>query len=270
VTILEMPSWWTVRRVAAVLVCVSSVLLAAMVWVVMLRRRVGAQTKLIEHKIQKEATIEERTRIARELHDTLAQGFVGIAFQLEAVATHLDDSAGEAREHLDLALTMVRHSLGEARRSVLNLRAQSLETSDLAGALVETTRSLLTDSRVRFELSTEGRPRRLPAFVENNTLRIGQEAITNAIKYSLADHIQIHLRYTEESVTLRVEDFGSGFDAAALPQDDGSHFGLRGMRERAREMNAELVLDSQRGRGTAVTVTVPFISALPTNPARVH
>ncbi|HEY2342663.1 MAG TPA: histidine kinase [Chthoniobacteraceae bacterium] len=120
VAVLEKPSWWTVRRVATVLVCVSGVLLAAMVWVVMLRRRVAAQTKLIEHKIQREATIEERTRIARELHDTLAQGFVGIAFQLEAVATHLDEKADEAREHLDLALTMVRHSLGEARRSVLN------------------------------------------------------------------------------------------------------------------------------------------------------
>ncbi len=94
----------------------------------------------------------------------------------------------------------------------MNLRAQALETSDLAGALVETTHSLLADSHVRFELRTEGHPRRLPALLENNTLRIGQEAITNAIKYSLADCIQIHLRYTEESVTLRVEDFGHGFD----------------------------------------------------------
>jgi signal transduction histidine kinase len=265
--VLDTPSWWTVRRVAAALAFVTAILVAVMVWVLMLRRRVAAQTKLIEHKIQREATIDERTRIARELHDTLAQGFVGIAFQLEAVATHLDAAAHEARGHLDLALTMVRHSLGEARRSVMNLRAQALETSDLAGALVETTHSLLADSHVRFELRTEGRPRRLPALLENNTLRIGQEAITNAIKYSLADHIQIHLRYTEESVTLRVEDFGHGFDPAALPENDASRFGLRGMRERAREMNAEFLLDSQPGRGTAITVTVPFESSPSTDPA---
>ena len=258
VVVLEAPSWWTVRRIATALAIVTGILVAAMIWVVMLRHRVVTQTKLIENKIQQEATLEERTRIARELHDTLAQGFVGIAFQLEAVATHLSETAHEARGHLDIALTMVRHSLAEARRSVMNLRAQALEKSDLAGALVETTKSLLGSSQVRFELHTKGRARRLSPLVENNILRIGQEAITNAVKYSMGDSIQIHLLYSNEITELRVKDFGTGFDTSKVKQTEGSHFGLRGMRERAREMNAELVINSQPGLGTVITVTVPY------------
>ena len=137
IRILKKPSWWTVPRIAGLLAIVTAVLAAAIIWVVMLRHRVRSQTRLIETKIQREATLEERTRIARELHDTLMQGVAGIAFQLEAVATHLDATAQEARKQLQLALVMVRHSLADARRSVMNLRAQALETKDLAGALKE-------------------------------------------------------------------------------------------------------------------------------------
>lgn len=256
--VLQRPSWWTVRRIATLLALVTGILVAAIIWVVLLRHRVIVQTRLIESKIQREATLEERTRIARELHDTLAQGFAGVAFQLEAVATHLGSADDEAREHLDLALVMVRHSLAEARRSVMNLRAQTLETGDLASALKETTQLLLGNSGVEFELRTKGTIHRLPGNIENNLLRMAQEAITNALKYSKARRILIQLAYLDDGVRLQVEDFGSGFDAEGTPPDADAHFGLRGMRERAREMNAEFRLDSQLGRGTTITVVVPL------------
>ncbi len=263
IVVLQKPPWWTVGRVASLLALVTAILGAALVWVALLRRQVLAQTRLIENKIQREARLEERARIARDLHDTLAQGFAGIAFQLEAVVTHLGDGAQQIHRHLDLALTMVRHSLGEARRSVMNLRSQALETRDLGGALAETTRTLLGATGVDFELETEGVVRSLPLLVENNLLRIGQEAVTNAIKYSRAQSIGIHLNYCRDSVVLRVKDSGQGFDPAALPQGDGMHFGLRGIRERAREMNGTVQIESHPGRGAAITVTVPISAAKP-------
>jgi ligand-binding sensor domain-containing protein/signal transduction histidine kinase len=200
--------------------------------------------------------LAERTRIARELHDTLAQGFAGIAFQLEAVATKLKEAPEHARQHLEVALKMVRHSLAEARRSVMNLRSAALDNGDLATALTETSRLMLADGAVEFELRTEGIARPLLPKVENNLLRIGQEAITNAMKYSQARRIQVHLAYVETGVVLSVCDDGTGFEQSATASN-GVHFGLLGMEERAKQMGAKLSVISRKGGGTAVTVEVP-------------
>ncbi len=133
--------------------------------------------------------LAERNRIARELHDTLAHGYAGIAFQLEAVATELKEAPDHAKRHLDLALNMVRHSLTEARRSVMNLRSAALENGDLGSALAETVRQMLAGRPVGLELKSNGPVRTLPHKVENNLLRIGQEAITNSVKYAQARKI---------------------------------------------------------------------------------
>ena len=125
----------------------------------------------------------ERHRIALDLHDTLAQGFAGIAFQLEAVATKLTEAPAQAQQHLNLALNMVRHSLTEARRSVMNLRSAALGNGNLASALSETARQLMADQPVDVQWQILGAERPLPK-VEANLLRIGQEAITNSVKHS--------------------------------------------------------------------------------------
>jgi ligand-binding sensor domain-containing protein/two-component sensor histidine kinase len=202
--------------------------------------------------------LTERNRIARELHDTLAQGFAGIAFQLEAVATRLIEAPEQAQQHLSLALKMVRHSLAEARRSVMNLRSAALENGDLANALSETARQMMGDKPVDFKLETLGTIRPLPAKIENDLLRIGQESITNSLKYAHAGKIRVRLNYEPKKVGLRIEDDGQGFDPAASGVVNGAHFGLLGMHERAKQMGASLKVQSRPGQGTEVVVEVPL------------
>ncbi|MEK7676899.1 MAG: two-component regulator propeller domain-containing protein [Verrucomicrobiota bacterium] len=200
----------------------------------------------------------ERHRIALDLHDTLAQGFAGIAFQLEAVATKLTEAPAQAQQHLNLALNMVRHSLTEARRSVMNLRSAALGNGNLASALSETARQLMADQPVDVQWQILGAERPLPAKVEANLLRIGQEAITNSVKHSRAGAIRIELDYQPKTVVLRVQDDGQGFDILSSTVAGDAHLGLLGMRERARQMAARLEVKSHPGHGTEVLVEVPL------------
>jgi len=211
-------------------------------------RRAQAQFSLV---------LSERNRIARDLHDTLAQGFAGIAFQLEAVATKLTDAPAQAQQHLTLALNMVRHSLAEARRSVMNLRSATLENGDLATALAESARQMVGQKPVDVRVQTLGAARPIPSKIENNLLRVGQEAITNSLKHGQAGSIQIELNYQPRTVLLRIRDDGQGFEVLSAQRPNGAHFGLLGMRERAKQMGAGLDLKSSPGQGTEVEVEVP-------------
>ena len=223
--------------------------------------------RMKQARAQFSLVLAERTRIARELHDTLAQGFAGIAFQLEAVATRLGEAPAQAQQHLNLALRMVRHSLAEARRSVMNLRSAALENGDLAKALAETARLMLADRPVELELKSTGVVRPLAPKIENNLLRIGQEAITNSFKYAHAGKIRIELAYEPHRVTLKVQDDGAGFDLANLSASDGIHFGLLGMQERAKQMGARLQVHSRPRNGTEVVVEVPLNPVLSSSTA---
>jgi signal transduction histidine kinase len=218
--------------------------------------------RMKQARAQFSLVLAERTRIARELHDTLAQGFAGIAFQLEAVATRLSEAPGQAQQHLNLALQMVRHSLAEARRSVMNLRSAALDKGDLGNALADTARQMMADKPVDVQLKISGSVRSIPQKVENNLLRIGQEAITNSLKYAQPGRIRIELAYRPQLVLLRIEDDGQGFDPAGFAPTDGVHFGLLGMQERARQIGARLVVHSRPGEGTGVSVEVPLIPGL--------
>jgi two-component system NarL family sensor kinase len=149
---------------------------------------------------------------------------------------------------------MVRHSLTEARRSVMNLRSAALENGDLGSALAETARHMMADKPVDVQLKTSGIVRPLPVKVENDLLRIGQEAITNSLKYSGAARIRIELDYQPQTLTLRIQDDGQGFDPGKTPDDGRAHLGLLGMRERAKQMGAQLSIQSQPGQGTEVVV----------------
>src|SRR6185369_1898331 len=142
-----------------------------------------------------DAVLEERNRMAREIHDTLAQGFVGIALQLQAVENALSDAPETAKQHLGLAQSMVSHSLVEARRSVWDLRAQALETSDLVTALSESARQMTEGTSVHAEVVVSGNDRRMAAQIENNALRIAQEALTNALRHSGAKNVVINLKF---------------------------------------------------------------------------
>lgn len=226
-------------------------LLAAAAWGVY-------QLRLRQIRYRFALVLGERARLAREIHDTLAQGFVGIASQLDAVAMCMPDEQTPARAFLDMARRMARHSLTEARRSVMDLRASVLEGQDLAAALQSGTRMWTAGSSVEVAVDVGGAPITLPQEVEQHLLRIAQEAVTNVLKHAGASRIWIKLHTEARKLYLRIVDNGRGFEQQDVFSVRGGHFGLIGMRERAERLGGELRLASHPGEGTEVEVTVPL------------
>jgi len=199
---------------------------------------------------RREAVVEERTRLAREVHDTLAQGFTGIVVQINAAEQIPVDKNTEVWSHLERARALARQSLEEARRSILALRSNGYQQLDLLGAIELTARQLLVDDSVRLEAVREGEPYELPSEVETELLRVGQEAVNNAIRHSDASKIRILLQYLPHTLTLCVADNGNG-----LAADSRGH-GIQGMKERMRRIGANFEIIAQEGEGTTVAAAV--------------
>lgn len=209
----------------------------------------------LQKQAEAASILEERNRMAREIHDTLAQAFTGILAQVGAANQVLTDDLEATGAHLDLIKELARTGLTEARRSVIALRPQLLEEGSLQSALhrlVTQIRAAATDTTLYYEI--EGAVYSLPTEVENNLLRIGQEALTNAIRHANADEIRVELVYDRDQFCLRVRDNGQGFGVGSVPSSNG--FGLLGMSERVERIGAQLTIGSQPGRGTEIIVTV--------------
>ncbi len=232
-------------------ICAGVLLLAAGIWAAYRARLTNVHDRLA-------LVFEERARMAREIHDTLAQGFVGISAQLDVLAMELGRNPDSVRRHLNLARKMAQHSLTEARRSVMNLRAGELETSDLTSVLNAAAQRWVAGSSVAVHVDICDLRRRLPEDVEQNVLRIAQEAVTNTVKHARASSIRIQLRREDDTVRLRVEDDGCGFEPPVAFSVVGGHFGILGMRERAEKLRAQFSLESSPGAGTYVQVTIPL------------
>jgi signal transduction histidine kinase len=209
---------------------------------------------IIRQKLRNSAVLEERNRIARELHDTLEQELAGITMQLDLAVDCLRRAPRVAEQALETARNMSRHSMVEARRSVWDLRCQLLEDGDLVYALEQIVEPLAPREHVKMDVRVQGSPVRLPRPVEMNLLRIGQEAVANAVKHGHAREISIELRYAPTSVYLTVSDDGQGF--ASAQSSPTGHFGLLDMRERAQSMGSQLEIDSEPGRGTRIAIDV--------------
>ncbi len=216
------------------------------------------QLRLRQIRYRFSLVLEERARLAREIHDTLAQGFVGIGSQLDAVAMAMPNDNSRARQFLDLARKMARHSLTEARRSVLDLRASVLEGRDLAAALNSGAQMWIAGSGVQVEVDVSGVNGSLPEDMEQHLLRIAQEAVTNVLKHAGASKIWVKLHMEARKLYLRIADNGHGFEQQDAFTYQGGHFGLIGMRERAERLGGELRLASHPGEGTQVEVMVPL------------
>lgn len=265
--VVRAPAWWTPARTWMLAGAVAMVAAAVIGWNASLRRRVETQTEIIRTQATREAVQEDRTRIARELHDTLEQELTGIAVQLDAASDRLPESApAAAAAALDSARTLLRHTRREARRSVWDLRATLLEEGDLASALQAVAQQLGASPAIR--VTTVGERRRLAAVVENNLLRIGTEAMTNAVKHAGATTIDVQLSFDSGEVRLDVVDDGRGFDASRSTTLAAGHFGLLGMRERAERLGARFSLDSRPGAGTRVAVGVPLAACGETTNSR--
>ncbi|WP_414588224.1 PAS domain S-box protein [Scytonema sp. PCC 10023] len=209
----------------------------------------------LQKQAEAASILEERNRMAREIHDTLAQAFTGILAQVGAAKQVLTDDVEATQAHLDLIKELARTGLCEARRSVVALRPQLLEEGSLQSALhrlVAQLRATATDTTLYYEI--EGAAYSLPAEVESNLLRMGQEALTNAIRHANADEIRVELVYDRDQFCLRVRDNGQGFGVGSIPSSEG--FGLLGMSERAERIGAQLTIRSQPGEGTEMIVTV--------------
>jgi signal transduction histidine kinase len=206
------------------------------------------------------ATMRERNRMARELHDTFAQGFTGILLQLEAVDSALTTSRVDtARERLERARALARESLTEARRSVWSLRPRMLEEQDLPDAVRDTVRVLTRtfDDGPAVRFRTVGDVRPLHPELETDLLRVAQEAVTNAARHAGARNVALELRYDPAAVELRVNDDGHGFPAdRPAVRTDGGGFGLTAMRERLERHGGELGVHSTAGVGTELVARV--------------
>ena len=203
------------------------------------------------------AVLAERNRMAREIHDNLAQELLGISVQLEVVARTMPASAELAKTHLDRVRLLVRHGIAEARRYVWDLRSQALDKNDLPAALSDTARRLTSETAVSAKVEVSGTFRPLSPLIEGNLLRIGQEAINNAVRHAHAQNILVNLKFDTKRVYLSVQDDGLGFDYQSPQNGDGKHFGLVGMQERAEQIGGTLKIDSRVNEGTEVLVDVP-------------
>ena len=204
------------------------------------------------------ARSEERARLAREIHDTLAQGLTAIALNLEGALPHLESDPARARERLERALTQSRESLDEARRSVMDLRTAPLAAKPLAEALAALGRAFTSDTGVRVNVHSRVE-RTLPLRIEAELFRIVQEALANVRRHARARTVGIDLRVDGRTARLTVRDDGRGFASASAtrPPSEGHH-GVAGMRERANLLGGRLRVESRPGRGTRLVTTVPI------------
>lgn len=212
-------------------------------------------------------TLEERARLSREIHDTLAQGFASVVTHLEAADALLEGDAGRARDHVRAAEGVARASLDEARRLVWALRPAALADGGLPAALERTAADAAAGGDLTVELTVSGIPRALHPDVEVSLLRAAQEALANARRHAGATRVTLTLTFFDDEVSLDVIDDGRGFDPGALgaPGPSGGH-GLRGMRERAERLGGRLEVESTPGEGTAIALALPA-AAPPAVPA---
>lgn len=228
---------------------------------------VGAMLALLSYELyrfrmrqveaQFQAVLGERNRIAREIHDTLAQGFVGISLQLEIAKRVLAGSNQAVKEHLESAIALVVESLADARRSIWDLRTEPNEAKEFPSKLVEQINSLRKQSTAEIHVDIHGAYRPIAAEIESELVKIAQEAVLNAIRHAEATHIHVEVTYERLRVRVVITDNGRGFpEGVSLDSELPGHYGRKGMQERALLIHAELQLQSQKDVGTAITVTV--------------
>ena len=214
------------------------------------------RARLFDSSVQIGA-VEERNRLARDIHDTLAQGLTAISLQLETAEAVLDEhgDSQEVRETIHQALNLARQNLEEARRSVQDLRAASLEGRNLSEALVELVAEFQSSSDTEFSYNATGGSRPIPSRLESGIYRIAQEALNNVERHSDASWSSVTLTTTPSQINLTIEDDGKGFEVDSIPE---SRFGLQGMQERTRLLGGTLEIQSELGAGTRLEATIPF------------
>ena len=245
------PPWWGMWqfRVAVILVVV---VLAVVAY--------GYRVQHLAHQleIRFEERMSERTRIARDLHDSLLQSFQGLILQLQAILNMLPARAAEAVKALGTALDRADQAIDEGRAAVQRLRTPALMDADIVNSVKSLAEDTTTVQPVAFRVVVEGKPRALVPLVRDEAYRVAQEAFRNAVQHADANAIEAELTFGDRTFTLRIRDDGSGFDPERLEHSERSgHWGVRGMRERAAAIQGKCEVWSEKGAGTEVELTVP-------------
>ena len=255
--LIALPSWWTPKLVRGFVATLLGAVGAALVWGITLRRRVSAQTQIIRHQFEQAAIHEERTRLARELHDTIEQNLVAVGIQLDAIARHLPPEMIQPRRLAEMAHEMVSLSREEVREAVWELRRNEADREELPMALKMRLGLLSENSGLGVEFNTVGEARSLLPETERHLLRCALEAATNALKHSRCGKLFVELRFGPEMIELTVRDDGCGFDTTVAGNSHAGHFGFRGLQERAAKIGGRLFIQSTPGVGTTVRIEAP-------------
>jgi len=211
--------------------------------------------------------VNERTRIARDLHDTLLQSFHGLLFGFQAVDNMLPARPSEAKQKLARAIEQAALAITEGRDAVQNLRSTLTDDEDLAESISTLGRELAAaheagnGSRPTIDVAVEGTPRVLHPILRDDIYRIAGEAVRNAFRHAHARHIEVEVRYGGGELQVRVGDDGQGIDPAVLSTHRSGHFGLPGMRERAEVLGGHLNVWSRAGIGTEIVLAIPGSAA---------
>ena len=224
-------------------------------------RRLAAQFNM-----RLEERVSERTRIARELHDTLLQNFQGLLPRFQAALYMLPERVTEARKTLEAAVDKASEAITEGRDAVKGLRLSTVEKNDLAVAVrtlgEELAVAIVNQSSPTFEVAVEGTPRSLHPILRDEVYRLAAEALRNAFRHAQARKIEVEIRYGEKEFRLQVRDNGRGIDPSVLSGDGREgHYGLHGMHERARIVGGKLKVWSELDSGTEVELSIPALRA---------
>jgi signal transduction histidine kinase/ligand-binding sensor domain-containing protein len=248
------PAWWQTRSFWALI----GVLTAGGFWAGY-RMRLRQLARQLDLRF--EERLAERSRIARELHDTLLQSFQGAVLRFRAVTYMLPERPDEARATLENAIDQARQAIVEGRDAVQGLRSPATETNDIAVAIATLAGTLSVDDGDErppvFHVNVEGTPRELPPIVQDEVYRIAGEALRNAFRHARASRVEVEVRYDQRHFRLRVRDDGKGIDARATGRTYEGHYGMAGMQERAKLVGGTLSIWSEVDSGTEAELTIP-------------
>lgn len=249
------PAWWQTDLFRALCACAVAIALYALY-----RLRVSRLSR--QFALALEARVNERLRIARELHDTLLQSFQGLLLRLQTALQLWPN--GDGRRILEEGIDQAADAITEGRDAIEGLRAAATETSDLGDAIRALGQVLATDPAspsARFGIEVRGRPRELHPIVRDDVFCIVGEAMRNAFRHAEPKRIDVDIRYDDRMLSVRVRDDGKGMDRSVAQRGRDGHFGLRGMRERAKLIGGKLALWSRLDAGTEIELTIPAARA---------
>lgn len=242
VSVVTGPPWWSATHIIELGFLLALLIFAGYLAVVQML------------KIRYKAIMAERAKLGHELHDTLAQSFAGLSFQIQAARKAVPSGNNTPRRHLDLALDMVRHSHAEAHRSIMMLRPQHLaDGADLGSAIRQALEQSTLECEIDARFVMRGRVVQLRLDTTDTLYRVAQESIANALRHGNPSTLKVSLEYSPTSVRLAIHDNGMGFDPKSLRTKG---FGVAGMRERVRAVRGSFSVESEPGKGTSVSVEI--------------